>query len=49
MEFEKIRIIMENSWNFVKQFNETISSQKTRILNSEKKITSFLATGGFKF
>ena len=45
MEFEKKPwIIMEKLWNFVKQFDETTSSQKTSCPTA-----NFLATGGFKF
>ena len=29
MEFEKTSLIMEKSWNFVKYFDETTSSQKS--------------------
>ena len=35
---------MEKSWNFVKQYDKTTSSQKTTCPTA-----SFLATGGFKF
>ena len=50
MEFEKKPcIIMVKSWNFVKQFDETLSSQKTSCRTPVCPTASFLATGGFKF
>ena len=42
---------MEKSWNFVKLFDETTSSQKSSC-QTHKLVcltASFLATGGFKF
>ena len=50
MEIEKNLIIMETSWNFVKLYDETNSSQKTSCQSHTKLVgltASFLATGGF--
>ena len=44
MEFEKNRIIMEKSWNFVKYYGKTTTCQKT----SCRPTASFLATGGIQ-
>ena len=50
MEFEKTWIIMEKWWDFVKYFDETISSQKLAVRHTKLVCltASFLATGGFK-
>ena len=40
---------MEKSWNFVKLFDETTSSQKTSCRTHVCPTARFLATGGFKF
>ena len=49
MEFEKERIIMEKSWNFVKQYVKITSSEKVSCRTLVCPTASFLATGGFKF
>ena len=47
MEFEKNRIIIEKSWNFVK-YDKTTSCQKTSCRTHKCPTASFQATGGFQ-
>ena len=46
LEFEKNRIIMEKTWNFVKYYVKTTSCKKTSCRTHKCPTASFLATGG---
>ena len=49
MEFEQNLKNHGKSWNFVKLYDKTTSSQKTSCRTLVCLTASFLATGGFKF
>ena len=51
MEFEKARIIMEKSWNFVKKLTKPPVARKQAVRHAKLACltASFLATGGLKF